>query len=60
MIRTPQHRKTMAEKLATADTREELDAMVLALSGRGYALNDAEREAVNVRKIQLQRADSTT
>tara|TARA_R110002051_G_scaffold325869_1_gene432643 strand:+ start:2401 stop:2565 length:165 start_codon:yes stop_codon:yes gene_type:complete len=48
-------RKTMAEKLATAGTREELDAMVLALSGRGYALNDAEREAVNVRKIQLQR-----
>lgn len=48
-------RKTLTEKLRTCTSLDELDGMVQNLSGREYVLTEADREAVALCKIDLQR-----
>ena len=55
MFRFPKARPTMADKLRTCTSRDELDAMVDDLTRNGVALSDEEQQAVAHCKIELAR-----
>lgn len=56
MMRFPRTRPTLADKLETCATTEDLGAMVKALSGRDYTLTDEERAAAARRRVLLARS----